>query len=156
MTKQKKDVVIIQSPTWEEQGGRIAEIVGPRKVYGCTVLVSSVISLFIPMAAHSSPIAVIVLRILMGLAQGPSFPSAHAILANWAPPQERSFLSSILYAGNSDYKINTVIFIFNLCINLKKLKFKVFTMFNIYLIMANVKKDWRILIYILNLPHRKK
>ncbi|RXG53232.1 Vesicular glutamate transporter 2, partial [Armadillidium vulgare] len=76
-------------------GGRIAEIVGPRKVYGCTILVSSIISLFIPMASHASPIAVIVLRILMG----PSFPSAHAILANWAPPQERSFLSSILYAG---------------------------------------------------------
>ncbi|KAL7638981.1 UNVERIFIED_CONTAM: hypothetical protein RMT77_010515 [Armadillidium vulgare] len=46
-------------------GGRIAEIVGPRKVYGCTILVSSIISLFIPMASHASPIAVIVLRILM-------------------------------------------------------------------------------------------
>ncbi|KAL7630250.1 UNVERIFIED_CONTAM: hypothetical protein RMT77_019607 [Armadillidium vulgare] len=80
-------------------GGRLAEVIGPRRVYGCAILGSAILTLFIPVASHSSPIAVMVVRFLMGLSQGPCFPSTHAFLAIWAPPQERSFISTIIYAG---------------------------------------------------------
>ncbi|RXG52133.1 putative inorganic phosphate cotransporter, partial [Armadillidium vulgare] len=63
------------------------------------LLGSAILTLFIPVASHSSPIAVMVVRFLMGLSQGPCFPSTHAFLAIWAPPQERSFISTIIYSG---------------------------------------------------------
>ncbi|KAB7505040.1 putative inorganic phosphate cotransporter, partial [Armadillidium nasatum] len=50
--------------------GRLAEVIGPRRVYGCAILGSAILALFIPVASHSSPIAVMVVRFLMGVQAG--------------------------------------------------------------------------------------
>ncbi|RXG50907.1 Sialin [Armadillidium vulgare] len=80
-------------------GGRLSEIIGPRRVIGCSILGSAFLTLFIPVASHTSPTAVMIVRFLMGLSQGPCFPSTHALLAIWAPSQELSLISTIIYAG---------------------------------------------------------
>ncbi|XP_045621708.2 sialin isoform X1 [Procambarus clarkii] len=81
-------------------GGRLAEVVGARRVFGGALVIASVITVFIPLAAKSSPTSLIIVRVLLGLAEGPTFPSTHALLSSWAPPLERSTLSTIIYAGS--------------------------------------------------------
>ncbi|KAJ8916857.1 hypothetical protein NQ315_005864 [Exocentrus adspersus] len=47
------------------------------------------------------------LRIGEGIGGGVTFPAMHVMLAHWAPPNERSVMSSIVYAGTA---LGTVIF----------------------------------------------
>ncbi|KAB7495755.1 Sialin [Armadillidium nasatum] len=80
-------------------GGRLSEIIGPRRVIGYSILGSAILTLFVPLASHTSPTALMIVRFLMGLSQGPCPPSTHTLLAIWAPSQELSLLSTIIYAG---------------------------------------------------------
>lgn len=45
--------------------------------------------------------ALIAMRIGEGIGGGVTFPATHVLLAHWAPPTERSTLSSISYAGTA-------------------------------------------------------
>ncbi|XP_068204283.1 putative inorganic phosphate cotransporter [Palaemon carinicauda] len=81
-------------------GGRLAEIFGFRRVFGGALVLASIISCFVPMAAKAGSGVLIMVRILLGVAEGPTFPSTHVLLANWAPPLERSIISTIIYAGS--------------------------------------------------------
>ncbi|XP_069956844.1 sialin-like [Cherax quadricarinatus] len=81
-------------------GGRLAEVWGPRWVYGGALFFTAVFSLFIPLAAKFNYIALISVRFMLGFAEGATFPAMHALLAAWAPPLERSTLSTIIYAGS--------------------------------------------------------
>nr|CAH7740044.1 unnamed protein product [Callosobruchus chinensis] len=47
------------------------------------------------------------MRVGEGIGGGVTFPAMHVMLAHWAPPQERSVMSSIVYAGTA---LGTVIF----------------------------------------------
>uniref|UniRef100_A0A1B0GQA4 Major facilitator superfamily (MFS) profile domain-containing protein n=1 Tax=Phlebotomus papatasi TaxID=29031 RepID=A0A1B0GQA4_PHLPP len=44
--------------------------------------------------------AVVTLRILLGVSQGFIFPCVHTLLATWVPPSERSRLGTFVYAGS--------------------------------------------------------
>lgn len=50
----------------ELPGGRLAEVVGGRRVFGYSMLAASVITLLTPVAANMSYVAVIILRVLLG------------------------------------------------------------------------------------------
>lgn len=43
--------------------------------------------------------ALIGIRVLMGIAQGPMFPACLALLSSWVPLKERSFIVSLTYGG---------------------------------------------------------
>jgi len=43
--------------------------------------------------------ALIILRVLMGLFEGVSYPSINALLGKWVPPEERSRAGSFVYSG---------------------------------------------------------
>ena len=45
------------------------------------------------------PWLVIVIRALMGVCEGGTFPSISAMMAKWAPQNERSRMSTFIYAG---------------------------------------------------------
>nr|CAD7448094.1 unnamed protein product [Timema bartmani] len=51
----------------ELPGGRLAEIIGARRVFGYSMLAASIITVVTPAAANLSYIAVIILRVLLGL-----------------------------------------------------------------------------------------
>lgn len=51
------------------------------------------------MAAHAGLGYFVALRVLMGLAEGFTFPCMHHIWSKWAPPLERSRMAAIQYAG---------------------------------------------------------
>ncbi|CRK86494.1 CLUMA_CG000152, isoform A [Clunio marinus] len=44
---------------------------------------------------------VVIMRILQGIGGGVTFPAEHTMISNWAPPSERSTISSIIYAGTA-------------------------------------------------------
>nr|XP_027225758.1 putative inorganic phosphate cotransporter [Penaeus vannamei] len=67
-------------------GGRLAEVFGARRVFGGALTCASIVSFFIPLAAKSGSVTLIVVRVILGLSEGATFPSTHALLATWAPP----------------------------------------------------------------------
>ncbi|KAH6937103.1 hypothetical protein HPB50_025564 [Hyalomma asiaticum] len=87
-------------------GGRLAERVGAKWLYGVGVLVTALLTLLTPVAASWSIYAFVTLRVMMGLGEGVTFPAMHAMIARWLPKDERSLLSTIIYSGG---QIGTVV-----------------------------------------------
>ncbi|KAK2713985.1 hypothetical protein QYM36_009765 [Artemia franciscana] len=81
-------------------GGRLADVIGTKYLFAACQVLVSILTLLIPVAAYGGWEVVIVIRVLMGFCQGPSLPCMHPLLAKWAPPEERSTLSAIIYAGS--------------------------------------------------------
>jgi ACS family sodium-dependent inorganic phosphate cotransporter len=52
----------------ELPGGRLAEVIGGHRVFGYSMLGASVLTLLTPLAARLDYMAVVVLRVLLGLA----------------------------------------------------------------------------------------
>lgn len=80
-------------------GGRMAEILGGKYIYGFGVLITAIFTLLTPIAAYWSFPALVLVRILEGMGEGVTFPAMHAMLARWVPPLERSKYGAFIYAG---------------------------------------------------------
>ncbi|XP_074602218.1 sialin-like [Brevipalpus obovatus] len=86
--------VLIQLPA-----GRISELFGVRMTLGPSILVAAILSAFMPLAVRSGTLAAFSLRFIQGIFLGLAFPSMHTLLAQWAPKNERSILSSLIFIG---------------------------------------------------------
>lgn len=81
----------------ELPGGRLAELIGGHRVFGHSMLWSSVVTLIIPFAANLGVAAMVVSRVVLGFLLGASWPAIHPMTAVWIPPMERSkFLSGMM------------------------------------------------------------
>lgn len=81
----------------ELPGGRLAEIVGGRRVFGYSMLCASVLTLLTPLAAYTNYIAVVILRAVLGFFLGASWPAIHPLTAVWIPPMDRSkFIANMM------------------------------------------------------------
>uniref|UniRef100_A0A0K8TRD0 Putative permease of the major facilitator superfamily protein n=1 Tax=Tabanus bromius TaxID=304241 RepID=A0A0K8TRD0_TABBR len=81
----------------ELPGGRLAELIGGRRVFGHAMLWASVLTLLTPVAASLHYIALTVLRVLLGFLLGASWPAIHPIAAVWVPPMDRSkFIANMM------------------------------------------------------------
>ncbi|XP_021928322.1 sialin isoform X1 [Zootermopsis nevadensis] len=81
----------------ELPGGRLAEVIGGHRVFGYSMLSASVLTLLTPLAAKLDYLAVVILRVLLGLMLGATWPSIHPMTARWIPPTERSkFMSNMM------------------------------------------------------------
>ncbi|XP_071443018.1 sialin-like [Hetaerina americana] len=84
-------------------GGRLSELFGGRHVVGLGVLLTGIFTLLSPVVVRTYHIwgiaPFVVLRILEGLSEGVTFPAMMAMLAQWAPPLERSRITAFVYAG---------------------------------------------------------
>ncbi|XP_060521255.1 sialin isoform X2 [Cylas formicarius] len=88
-------------------GGRIAEQFSAKWVMLFSVAINVICTLLSPCMAELHYAALIVMRVGEGIGGGVTFPAMHVMLAHWAPPNERSVMSSIVYAGTA---LGTVIF----------------------------------------------
>lgn len=87
--------VVMQVP-----GGLLAERFGGKAALGFGMLTSTLATLATPFVARTGgAIALIVLRFILGLGQGPLYPSLNVLLAHWAPVNERGRLGAIVFAG---------------------------------------------------------
>ncbi|KAJ8682771.1 hypothetical protein QAD02_018563 [Eretmocerus hayati] len=81
-------------------GGILAERYGGKYSLGLGILSTAIFTLLTPWAVlWGDAKALIVLRVLMGLGEGTTFPALNALLAQWTPPEERSRIGSLVFAG---------------------------------------------------------
>ncbi|KAK3088523.1 hypothetical protein FSP39_020151 [Pinctada imbricata] len=81
-------------------GGRLAEKIGGKILYGLGVLVTAILTLATPVVVRTMGVgAFITLRILMGIGEGVTYPAMHCMLGKWCPKQERSRLTTFIYSG---------------------------------------------------------
>lgn len=81
-------------------GGVLAERFGGKYTLGLGILSTALFTLATPVAVvYGGPWALVVLRMLMGLGEGTTFPALSALLASWIPLNERSKLGSFVFGG---------------------------------------------------------
>ncbi|KAK9504813.1 hypothetical protein O3M35_008996 [Rhynocoris fuscipes] len=82
----------------ELPGGRLAEVIGPKKVFGYSILIASLVTLFTPVTAYLGDyIGVMMLRIIVGFMLGVTFPAMQPIASKWIPPKDRTkFVSNMM------------------------------------------------------------
>ncbi|XP_032124515.1 probable small intestine urate exporter isoform X3 [Sapajus apella] len=80
--------------------GYVAGIFGAKYVVGAGLFISSVLTLFIPLAANAGVALLIVLRIIQGITQVMVLTGQYSIWVKWAPPLERSQLTTIAGSGS--------------------------------------------------------
>lgn len=81
-------------------GGIMAEKFGGKYSLGLGILSTAVFTLLTPVAVlWGGSTALIILRVCMGLGEGVTFPALNAMLAQWTPPEERSKIGSLVFAG---------------------------------------------------------
>ncbi|XP_046588887.1 sialin isoform X2 [Neodiprion lecontei] len=81
----------------ELPGGRLAEIVGAKRVFGYSMLTASAVTLLTPLAATLGYPAVAALRVILGFMLGATWPAIHPMTARWIPPMERSkFIANMM------------------------------------------------------------
>ncbi|XP_058588768.1 sodium-dependent phosphate transport protein 4 isoform X2 [Neofelis nebulosa] len=79
--------------------GYLAGRIGTKRVVGVSLVVSSLLVIFTPLAADLGLAFLIATRIVQGLAQGSIFGGQHALWERWGPPCERSRLCTLALSG---------------------------------------------------------
>ncbi|XP_075866621.1 sodium-dependent phosphate transport protein 4 isoform X2 [Microcebus murinus] len=79
--------------------GYLAGKVGTKRVFGFSLLVSSLLTLCTPLATDFGLTSLIITRVVHGLSQGSGFGGQFAIWEKWSLPHERSRLCSIALSG---------------------------------------------------------
>lgn len=78
----------------------MAERFGGKYSLGLGILSTAIFTVLTPVVVKWGEVTgLIVLRILMGFGEGTTFPALNAMLAQWTPPEERSVIGSLVFAG---------------------------------------------------------
>lgn len=81
-------------------GGILAERFGGKYTLALGILSTAIFTCLTPMAVnYGGSTALIILRILMGLGEGTTFPALSVLLAAWVPVNERSKVGSFVFGG---------------------------------------------------------
>ncbi|XP_014361498.2 sialin [Papilio machaon] len=81
----------------ELPGGRLAEIIGARRVFGYSTLLASVLTLLSPAAAAAGFGWIVALRVALGFLLGVTWPAILPMASKWIPPMDRSkFMSNMM------------------------------------------------------------
>jgi ACS family sodium-dependent inorganic phosphate cotransporter len=79
--------------------GWLAAKYGGKQLLGISVFGSAILTILTPPLCQISVYLIIAVRVMEGLLQGFLYPSVHALWANWAPPLEKTKLSTIAFSG---------------------------------------------------------
>jgi len=77
----------------------VAEVYGGKWVFFVAIIMNVGATLLSPICSQAGFEYLILMRIFMGLGGGLTFPAMNVLVAEWAPKQERSTMSSIVYGG---------------------------------------------------------
>ena len=80
-------------------GGRISELYGGKWVFWFAVLLNILGIILSPVCSFAGYQYLILMRILMGLGAGVTFPAMNVLIAAWSPADERSSISALVYGG---------------------------------------------------------
>jgi MFS transporter, ACS family, solute carrier family 17 (sodium-dependent inorganic phosphate cotransporter), other len=110
--------VILSSFFWGYTLGQvpavlIAQSVGPKDIFGLGILVPSILTLFIPLAASYSITLVLCLRFGMGLFNSVAFPCTYCFFSTWVPASAKTTMIPTVYCGS--YVVKQFFPILGLC-----------------------------------------
>lgn len=78
-------------------GGRLAEIVGAKRIFGGGMLLASILTILTPAACYLDYYAVLILRAVLGFFLGATWPAIPPMATKWIPPLERSkFIANMM------------------------------------------------------------
>ncbi|XP_038222250.1 sialin isoform X2 [Zerene cesonia] len=81
----------------EVPGGRLAEVIGARRVFGYSTLLASILTLLSPWAAALGFGWIVALRVVLGFLLGATWPAILPMASKWVPPMDRSkFMSNMM------------------------------------------------------------
>ncbi|XP_046750762.1 putative inorganic phosphate cotransporter [Diprion similis] len=81
-------------------GGILADKFGGKYTLGIGILSTAIFTMLTPLVVEAfDATGLIVLRILMGFCEGSTFPAVNVLVAQWAPPEERSKIGTVVMAG---------------------------------------------------------
>ncbi|KAK9870669.1 hypothetical protein WA026_008229 [Henosepilachna vigintioctopunctata] len=80
-------------------GGWLASRIGGKTLFGVGVGATAMMTVITPFVAKMNIYLLIALRTLEGIFEGVTYPAMHAVWSQWAPPLERSRLSTIAMSG---------------------------------------------------------
>ena len=80
-------------------GGLAARRYGGRNVLLVGVALWSLFTVLTPFAARSGMGTLLLCRVLMGLGEGVTMPSSHALIGEWLPPEERTRSVAVATTG---------------------------------------------------------
>lgn len=80
-------------------GGLLSEKFGGKLLFSVGILLSSCLSLLVPISAKTNTVLLIFVRALQGACQGPLIPAFHNMAHKWYPVQEKNFLMTITISG---------------------------------------------------------
>lgn len=82
--------------------GSITDKFGGKQTLGLSTLVVAVLTILTPATVTwGGSTSLIILRIIMGLSQGVTYPALSVLIAQWIPANERSKAGSVVFAGSS-------------------------------------------------------
>ena len=84
-------------------GGRISELYGGKWVFWIAVFLNVFAMLLSPICAYGGYHYLIIMRIIKGLGAGVTFPAMNVLISKWAPQDERSTITAMVYGGMSVY-----------------------------------------------------
>ena len=80
-------------------GGRLSELYGGKWVFWTATFLNIFGLLLGPVCSYAGYQYLILMRILMGLGAGVTFPAMNVLIAAWSPIEERSSISALVYGG---------------------------------------------------------
>lgn len=82
-------------------GGRICEMVGPRRTVSMALVTTGISNIAFPMVAKKSFIGAYLIRILQGTVTGVTQPSSFVMISRWSTAEERTLSSAVVTSGGS-------------------------------------------------------
>ncbi|XP_026823302.1 sialin-like isoform X1 [Rhopalosiphum maidis] len=80
-------------------GGILSQKFGGKHTMGLGILSTAIFTLMTPYVAYMGSRPLTILRFVEGLGEGTTFPALCTLLAQWAPPEEKGKLSTLVFAG---------------------------------------------------------
>ncbi|KAJ3656272.1 hypothetical protein Zmor_015360 [Zophobas morio] len=81
-------------------GGWLAAKIGGKEVFGIGIAITGVLTLITPWAARTNVYVLLAVRIIEGVFEGVTYPCIHAMWSKWAPPLERTKMTTIAFSGS--------------------------------------------------------
>ncbi|XP_071441488.1 sialin-like isoform X2 [Hetaerina americana] len=80
-------------------GGRLAETIGIKKVFGAAIISNGILCILLPLLANIHWSFILIIRAVQGLGQGVLFPALNAAVGQWIPLEERDRFISFAVQG---------------------------------------------------------
>lgn len=81
-------------------GGIIAEKFGGKHTLGLGILSTAILTVLTPFCVnYGDSTTLVILRVLMGIGEGPTYPAISVLLAQWIPEEERSKAGAVAFSG---------------------------------------------------------